>query len=151
MFRLASTFAFIALFAAHASVSAADKPVVRHGYVDSPYGQLHYSIATPRAGVDKKALPWVLFHQSPNSSVEYTELVEALGNNTNAVSTVEGAIGVNPELTNGKLTIVQNGDWNAFAAAVVTASTNKKEISPLFYNHFYWGYSTKKAAEFIEQ
>jgi polysaccharide biosynthesis protein PslH len=80
-----------------------------------------------------------------------TKLVEALGNNANAVSTVEGAIGVDPQLTNDKLTIIQNGDWNAFAAAVVTASTNKKEISPLFYNHFYWGYSTKKAAEFIEQ
>ena len=79
MFRFASTLAFIAIFTAHASASASDKPAVRHGYVDSPYGQLHYSIVSPPDGGKKKTPPWVLFHQSPNSSVEYTELLEELG------------------------------------------------------------------------
>ena len=79
MFRLASMLACVAMLATHAPALAAEKARLRHGYVDSPYGQLHYTIATPPGGGDKKTPPWVLFHQSPNSSVEYTELVEALG------------------------------------------------------------------------
>lgn len=81
MLRFAPTIAFIAMLAASTPAFAAEKATVRRGYVDSPYGQLHYSIATPAGGGDKKTPPWVLFHQSPNSSVEYTELVEALGKN----------------------------------------------------------------------
>ena len=62
-----------------APASAADKPALRHGYVDSPYGQLHYSTASPPGGGDRTRPPLVLFHQSPNSSVEYNELVTELG------------------------------------------------------------------------
>ena len=52
-------------------------PKLRHGYVDMRYGQLHYSIAQPAGEV---ALPpIVLFHQSPNSSVEFDALVTELG------------------------------------------------------------------------
>jgi pimeloyl-ACP methyl ester carboxylesterase len=79
MFRFASTLAFIGMLVAHAPVSAAEKPALRHGYVDSPYGQLHYSRVTPPVGGEKRTPHLVLFHQSPNSSVEYTELVEELG------------------------------------------------------------------------
>jgi pimeloyl-ACP methyl ester carboxylesterase len=79
MFRFASMLAFIAMLSAHAPASADQKPALRHGYVDSPYGQLHYSTVTPPGGGDKRTPHLVLFHQSPNSSVEYTELVEELG------------------------------------------------------------------------
>lgn len=79
MFRFASTLTFIILLAAHAPASAAEQSTVRRGYVDSPYGQLHYTKATPPGGGNKKTPHLVLFHQSPNSSVEYTELVEELG------------------------------------------------------------------------
>lgn len=78
-----------------------------------------------------------------------TKLVEALGYNTNAVSTVNGAIGVDPDLCNGKLLIVEDNNWERFGNAVIEASEIKADISPAYYQHFYWGYSTKKAAEFI--
>jgi pimeloyl-ACP methyl ester carboxylesterase len=55
-------------------------PPLRHGYVDSPYGQLHYSIARPMAATSlgPARAPIVLLHQSPNSSVEFDALVPAL-------------------------------------------------------------------------
>ncbi len=79
MFRFAFALTLIGIVLAHAPASAADKSTVRRGYVDSPYGQLHYVKATPAGGGNKQTPHLVLFHQSPNSSVEYTELVEELG------------------------------------------------------------------------
>jgi glycosyltransferase involved in cell wall biosynthesis len=78
-----------------------------------------------------------------------TKLVEALGYNTNAVSTVNGAIGVDPALCNGKLIVVQDNDWKTFAESIITASQIQRDILPEYYQHFYWGYSTKNAAVFI--
>src|SRR5690349_14734176 len=79
MFRFASTLACLAALAVYVPASAADKPPLRHGYVDMPYGQLHYSTIVPPGGGDKNKPDLILFHQSPNSSVEYNELVQALG------------------------------------------------------------------------
>lgn len=59
-------------------------PKLRHGYVDMRYGQLHYSIAQPVAPSTKR--PFVLFHQSPNSSVEYDALVAELGTDRVAIA-----------------------------------------------------------------
>lgn len=78
MSRIASALAFMTMLWVHPLASAADQPVLRRGYVDSPYGQLHYTTMTPR-GADQKKPHLILFHQSPNSSVEYTELVKELG------------------------------------------------------------------------
>ncbi|MEI6947707.1 glycosyltransferase [Paraflavisolibacter sp. H34] len=78
-----------------------------------------------------------------------TKLVESLGMNANAVSTNNGAIGVDPALCNGKLQVAGDGDWQAFAEAVVAMASVQKDIGPEYYGHFYWGYSTQKAAEFI--
>lgn len=80
-----------------------------------------------------------------------TKLVEALGYNCNAVSTYDGATGVDAALCNDKLLITPNGDWGAFAQKVIEAAHYTADIPPAFYQHFYWGYSTKKAAEFIEE
>ena len=79
MTRLASALVLVAASWASASALAADKPALRHGYVDSPYGQLHYATASPPGGGDRTRPALVLFHQSPNSSVEYNELVKELG------------------------------------------------------------------------
>ncbi|WP_129778452.1 alpha/beta fold hydrolase [Peristeroidobacter soli] len=79
MFRCGSALACLAVLAMHAPACAADEPALRHGYVDMPYGQLHYSTVAPPGGGDKNKPDLVLFHQSPNSSVEYNELVQALG------------------------------------------------------------------------
>jgi len=78
-----------------------------------------------------------------------TKLVEALGYNTNAVSTMNGAIGVDPFLCNGKLIVVKDHDWKAFAEGIIAAAQLHRDISSEYYQHFYWGYSTKKAAAFI--
>jgi polysaccharide biosynthesis protein PslH len=78
-----------------------------------------------------------------------TKLVEALGYNSNAVSTVNGAIGVNPALCNGKLIIAADNNPEAFANDIIGASELYADITPEYYQQFYWGYSTKKAAEFI--
>jgi glycosyltransferase involved in cell wall biosynthesis len=78
-----------------------------------------------------------------------TKLVESLGYNTNAVSTVNGAIGVNPALCSGKLLIAEDNNWEHFGNQIIEASKINADISPEYYQHFYWGYSTKKAAEFI--
>ena len=78
-----------------------------------------------------------------------TKLVEALGYNCNAVSTVNGAIGVEPALCNGKLQIVPDNNWKAFAEKVIEASLIKADLSAAYYEYFYWGNIAKKAAEFI--
>ena len=58
--------------------AAAELPKVRHGYTESPYGELHYSISKPVDGnVDKT--PIILFHQTSNSSVEFGNLIPELG------------------------------------------------------------------------
>ena len=79
-----------------------------------------------------------------------TKLVEALGYNSNAVSTVNGAIGVDPALCNGKLIIAEDNNWEAFIDKIIAASEIHADILPEYYQHFYWGYSTKKAAAFIQ-
>ena len=78
-----------------------------------------------------------------------TKLVEALGYNCNAVSTSVGAIGIDPSLANHKLFITEKDNWELFAKQTVEASNLNTTITSEFYQHFYWGYSTKKAAAFI--
>ena len=80
MFRFALMVIVVGILSAHAPTSAAEEATLRRGYVDSPYGQLHYTKATPPRGAGKKTKTphMILFHQSPNSSVEYTALVKEL-------------------------------------------------------------------------
>jgi len=80
-----------------------------------------------------------------------TKLVEALGYGCNAVSTKNGAIGVNPELCNEKLVVVADGDWKAFSQQVVVASNRNREIGDPYFAHFYWGYIASRAERFIEE
>ncbi|MBS1600120.1 MAG: glycosyltransferase [Bacteroidetes bacterium] len=78
-----------------------------------------------------------------------TKLVEAIGYDMNAVSTINGAIGVNPDKCNGKLLICKGSDWESFAELVIDAVSIHADTPPAYFEHFYWGYSTKRAAEFI--
>lgn len=80
-----------------------------------------------------------------------TKLVEALGYNCNAVSTQNGAIGVDEKLCNDKLFVVANSDWKLFADKVFQARTNHKEIGDAYFAHFYWGYIASRTERFIEQ
>ncbi len=80
-----SALAVSALTGSVASSSAHDNlPLLRHGYVDNRYGQLHFSIATPARRSDLP--PLVLFHQSPNSSEEFHDLVRMLGRERIAIA-----------------------------------------------------------------
>ncbi len=78
-----------------------------------------------------------------------TKLVEALAFNLNAVSTVNGAIGINPGLCNGKLIVCPNDNWESFADAIARAIEMRSDMPDVFYDNFYWGNITKRAAEFI--
>jgi len=78
-----------------------------------------------------------------------TKLVEAIGSNLNAVSTRTGAIGVDPAICNGKLLLVEDGDWDGFINKIVLAAGVRADTPPAYFAHFYWGNSTRKAAAFI--
>ncbi|MBS1918402.1 MAG: glycosyltransferase family 4 protein [Bacteroidetes bacterium] len=80
-----------------------------------------------------------------------TKLVEALGYNANAVSTENGAIGIDTGYCNGKLMVSENEDWQMFADLIVKASTYTADITTTYFEHFFWGNTTKKAAAFIAE
>ncbi len=79
-----------------------------------------------------------------------TKLVEALGYNLNAVSTVNGAIGVDEKICNGKLFLCENEEWQGFADKMETAINSQQSISPIFFQHYYWEYIAAKAAGIIQ-
>ena len=78
-----------------------------------------------------------------------TKIVEALGYNLNVVSTLNGAIGVDKEICNGKLFLCNNNDWQGFARAMQEAPKLNQSTPPEFFEHFYWENIAKKAADII--
>ena len=78
-----------------------------------------------------------------------TKLVEALGYDMDAVSTENGAIGIDPAICNNKLTVITGQNWPAFADAVYRASLDESHITQSFFEHFYWGDIAERAAAFI--
>jgi hypothetical protein len=75
-----------------------------------------------------------------------TKLVEALGNNLPAVSTVNGAIGIPLTVTGSSLLVVHNKDPESFIAAILKQSFLKSDIPDSFFEYFYWDHIGKKAA-----
>lgn len=80
-----------------------------------------------------------------------TKLVEALGYNITSVSTVNGAIGVDTAICNGKLLLSDNNNYDDFALKIVEAFKVQSKIDQEFYNHFYWGNIIDKAIGIAEQ
>jgi polysaccharide biosynthesis protein PslH len=78
-----------------------------------------------------------------------TKLVEALGHNLNAVSTENGAIGVDPAICNGKLLVSANDDWESFAGNIIAAARIDADIPEEYFQHFYWGHVIQKLVEFL--
>jgi polysaccharide biosynthesis protein PslH len=78
-----------------------------------------------------------------------TKLVEALGNNLTAVSVRNGAMGIEPALCNGKLLICEDHEWGIFVELIQKALRVTGDIPPAYFEHFYWGTSTQRAADFI--
>jgi glycosyltransferase involved in cell wall biosynthesis len=80
-----------------------------------------------------------------------TKLVEALGYNMNAVSTYNGAIGVEKEICNGKLYLSENEDWQTFTDNMEESLQNSNTIPPAYFDHFYWGTIAAKAAAIVKR
>jgi glycosyltransferase involved in cell wall biosynthesis len=78
-----------------------------------------------------------------------TKLVEGLGYDLNAVSTFNGAIGVDPALCNGKLLLSHN-DWAVFAQNMRAATNITNQIPSKYFEHFAWTHISRKAAMAIE-
>jgi polysaccharide biosynthesis protein PslH len=78
-----------------------------------------------------------------------TKLVEALAFNLNAVSTLNGAVGIDSDMCNGKLIICPNDNWELFAEAIAGAIEIQSDMPDGFYDCFFWGNITKRAAGFI--
>lgn len=69
-----------------------------------------------------------------------TKLVEALANNLAVISTISGARGIPPSITNKKLILVPDNDSNAFIVAMKQVATiPSNEVPAIFFQHFYWG------------
>jgi glycosyltransferase involved in cell wall biosynthesis len=79
-----------------------------------------------------------------------TKLVEALAAGLSAVSSENGAIGVDPGLCNDKLVICPDHDWEYFAEAILRAVHLQAPTPQSFYDHFYWENIAERAALFIE-
>ncbi len=79
-----------------------------------------------------------------------TKLVEALGYNLNAVSTTNGAIGIDAKICNGKLLLCENEDWQGFVNKMLQAITINDTMQQEFYDKFFWGNIAKNAAEIID-
>lgn len=75
-----------------------------------------------------------------------TKLVEALGFGKQAVSTVNGAIGVDATCTQGRLKVVPDGDWQSFAQAVLNSmDANVQNDNQDFYRVFSWRHIASNA------
>jgi polysaccharide biosynthesis protein PslH len=79
-----------------------------------------------------------------------TKLVEALGSNLNAVSTLHGAVGIEPKWCNNKLQVSMDNNFQSFSELVVKATKYDADINSIFFEHFYWGNIIKIAAEVID-
>ncbi|MBL0057104.1 MAG: glycosyltransferase family 4 protein [Chitinophagaceae bacterium] len=79
-----------------------------------------------------------------------TKVVESLGYDLYVISTRSGAIGIPPDITNGKLFIIEDDDWKGFAEKIIDANLNAT-IPDAFFRHFYWGHIAGKAAALISK
>ena len=69
-----------------AAIADTNSPVVvRRGYTDCRFGQLHYLRGAPASGVSNKPA-LLLLHQNPSSSVEFEYLVEALAQDREVIA-----------------------------------------------------------------
>ena len=81
-----------------------------------------------------------------------TKLVEALGFGKLCISSVNGAIGVDAAYTNGRLVIVEDGNWNAYINAIITWKNNKlTDDNHEFYKYFAWKNIANLASKFVEE
>ncbi|MBN8835087.1 MAG: hypothetical protein ABS68_10145 [Niastella sp. SCN 39-18] len=78
-----------------------------------------------------------------------TKLVEALGYGLQCISTESGAMGIPTEITGSRLIKIKDGDWDAFANAIMQPISNQP-ITDVFFNYFYWGHIAEQAAGILK-
>jgi len=78
-----------------------------------------------------------------------TKLVEALGYGLECISTETGAIGIPIEITGTRLIKIKDGDWDAFARAIMQP-TGTDQLNTVFFNHFYWGHIAEHAVDILK-
>ena len=79
-----------------------------------------------------------------------TKLVEALGFNLSAVSTVNGAYGIPEAEVGEKLLRSPDHDWIEFCYNI--SAVKKQSVTPKrFYDYFYWGNIAEKAINILER
>lgn len=68
-----------------------------------------------------------------------TKMVEAIAYGATVISTVTGATGINKAVCGSKLVLVNDGDWNAFANAVVMAAREDSSPTPAaYFQQYHW-------------
>ena len=68
-----------------------------------------------------------------------TKMVEAIAYGATVISTETGATGINKAVCGSKLVLVTDGDWNAFANAVVKAAREDSAPTPAaYYQQYHW-------------
>ena len=113
-----------------------NKNITYTGYVDDV--DLYYRAAD------------VFINPVSNDTGVKTKLIEAIANNCTAVSTKSGASGIRKELCTGKITIVNDGDWDNFVSSIVESLNQREELTnPEFYEYYSWITIAKKASEKI--
>lgn len=81
-----------------------------------------------------------------------TKLVEALANDQTVISTRSGARGIDETITKEKMILVENNDWQSFAAEMIKIKIRKEFTTPKeFYNNFYWGNIVARAKDRLKE
>jgi glycosyltransferase involved in cell wall biosynthesis len=114
----------------------ADKNIIYAGFVDD--------IRIYFRGVD------IFINPLTDGGGIKTKLVEALGYDLNVISTINGAIGVNDQLCNGKLLLVADNNWKLFATKMLEATAISATIPEKYFDYFYWENIVKKAGDLIK-
>ena len=79
-----------------------------------------------------------------------TKMIEALGLNTSVVATETGATGVDRMVCGNKLSIVNDGDWNAFVNSIATvANAGTTDTPAAFYATYNWTAVVTKALQYL--
>ncbi len=86
----------------------------------------------------------------PENAGIKTKLVEALANNCTVVSTQSGVAGMPPLTYGQKIITVPDGDWKAFALAMLKALEEESQTPSSFFQYFSWTNIAATAAQQIE-
>jgi glycosyltransferase involved in cell wall biosynthesis len=79
-----------------------------------------------------------------------TKMVEAIGFGTSVISTESGAIGLDRTVSAGKLVVVPDSDWKAFAEQTIRMSSHAYiSTPPDYYREYGWKNIVKRTLPFL--